>query len=215
MKSLVKTRSIILLWLCWILLMIGYQIYVQARFAPKRPDYALSWTPSETEASSQNGKPYLLEPFLNDHVSWGSEYYLSIAVGGYQDPRMRAMRPDFTWERPRDSQISLNSEEPTWISENYAFFPFYPMVTRVVAIPLSIFGLNSIATATLAGVLVSALGTLGAMLALYDLTSRLIGETDAWRAIFYLLIFPGAMFLAQVYTEGLFLGLSFGALALM
>src|SRR5512139_693012 len=166
MRSFAKHRSIIFLWFCWVLLLVGYQLYVQARFTPKRPDYALNWTPNETGSGSQNGKPYLLEPFLNDHVSWDSEYYLSIAVGGYQDPQMRAMRPDFTWNRPRDSQVKLNSEEPTWISENYAFFPFYPLITRVVAVPLRIFGLNPIATATLAGVLVSVLGTLGAMLAL-------------------------------------------------
>jgi Gpi18-like mannosyltransferase len=34
------------------------------------------------------------------------------------------------------------------------------------------------------------------------------------RAAFYLLIYPAGMFLAVIYTEGLFLGLSFGALAM-
>jgi Gpi18-like mannosyltransferase len=97
---------------------------------------------------------------------------------------------------------------------NYAFYPFYPYMMRIVAFPLRVFGLNPIATATLAGVLVSALGTLGAMLALYDLTRAHFGEAEGWRAIFYLLIFPAGMFLIEVYTEGLFLGLSFGALAL-
>ena len=52
------------------------------------------------------------------------------------------------------------------MSLNYAFFPFYPLVMRVLAVPLSVLNLTPIATATLAGVIVSLLGTLGAMLAL-------------------------------------------------
>src|SRR5690349_1547776 len=104
MKS--KLRPIILLWLIWGLVIIGYQIYVQARFAPRRPDFALFWTPNETRTDSQNNKPYLLDPFMNDHVSWDSEYYLSIAVGGYDDPQMRAIPLDYDWRRP---QVKLKS----------------------------------------------------------------------------------------------------------
>jgi Gpi18-like mannosyltransferase len=66
----------------------------------------------------------------------------------------------------------------------------------------------------LAGVLVSMLGTLGAMAALYSMAWQSEGEMGGVRAAFYLLIFPAGMFLAQVYTEGLFLGLSFGTIAL-
>src|SRR3990172_5134311 len=39
-------------------------------------------------------------------------------------------------------------------------------------------------------------------------------EEDSYRAVFYALIFPTAFFFAMVYTEGLFIGLAFGALAL-
>ena len=42
-----------------------------------------------------------------------------------------------------------------------------------------------------------------------------MGEAGGTRAAFYLLIFPSGFFLAQVYTEGMFLGLTFGALALL
>jgi hypothetical protein len=38
---------------------------------------------------SQDGKIYLNEPFLNEHVSWDSEYYLAIATGGYEDPAIQ------------------------------------------------------------------------------------------------------------------------------
>ncbi len=97
---------------------------------------------------------------------------------------------------------------------NYAFFPFYPRLMGLFALLLKVFGLNPIATATFSGVLVSMLGTLGAMVALYSIARETEGEQGGVRAAFYLLIFPAGIFLAQVYTEGLFLGLSFGALAL-
>jgi Gpi18-like mannosyltransferase len=212
MSFVAKRRTIILIWLAWALIMVGYQFYVRARFEPKRPDYALFWTPTETAFNSQNNKPYLLEPFLNQHVSWDSEYYLSIAVGGYDDPAMRAIPPNYDWERM--DLVGLKARNRNWITFNHAFFPFYPYVIRVMMVPLRIFGPNDIATATLAGVLVSMLGTLAAMLALADLAGDDGGDSDGIRAAFYLVIWPAGMFLAEVYTEGLFLGLSFGALAL-
>jgi hypothetical protein len=98
---------------------------------------------------------------------------------------------------------------------SYAFFPFYPFMMRLFALPLHLFGMNPIATATLAGVVVSALGTLMGMLALYDLTRDSLCEEGALRAAFYLVIFPTAFFLIQVYTEGLFIGLSFMCLAML
>jgi Gpi18-like mannosyltransferase len=53
------------------------------------------------------------------------------------------------------------------------------------------------------------------MVALYDLARDELGDEGGLRAAFYLLIFPAGFFLAMVYTEGLFIGLAFGALALM
>ncbi len=204
-------KAIVSLWLSWAILMLLYQAYVPARFDVHRPDRAVSWTEDETRKHSQDDKPYLMEPYLNTHVSWDSEYYLSIAVGGYHDPQMRAISPHFTWDHPR---VALQSKQPDWLSMNYAFFPFYPFLIRLVMVPLRVLGKNPIATASLAGVLVSLLGTLGAMFALFDLAQEQLQRDGGLRATFYLLIFPAGMFLAQVYTEGLFLGLSFGALAL-
>jgi hypothetical protein len=217
MKLSPSRRTVIVIWFVWALIMIGYQAYVRARFQPERPDYAVSfWTPNETESFSQDERPYLLESFLNDHVSWDSEYYLSIALGGYDDPQMRSIPPDFNW---RNWQMALKGDAPgEWVSMNHAFLPFYPFAMRVLYYPLQVFGLNPIATATLAGMIVSLLGTLLAMLALHDLAhddARAgAGDSGGVRAAFYLIIFPAGMFLAQVYTEGLFLGLSFAALAL-
>jgi hypothetical protein len=86
---------------------------------------------------------------------------------------------------------------------------------RFFAIPLSLLGMNEIATATLAGVIVSALGTLLGLLALFDLTRDSLGEDGALRATFYLLIFPTSFFFIQIYTEGLFVGLAFACLAML
>jgi Gpi18-like mannosyltransferase len=209
--GLYRRGTLLLIWLGWALIMLGYQAYVLGRFNLQIADRSLSWTESEVRPNYQAGRPYLLEPFLNDHVAWDSEYYLSIAVGGYQDPVMRAIPQDYTWSDP---QVMPQAAQPGWVSMNHAFFPFYPWMMHALAVPLAGFGLNKIATAALAGVLVSLLGTLGAMFALHDMARDSEGEAGGIRAAFYLLIFPAAMFLAQVYTEGLFLGLSFGALAL-
>ncbi len=53
------------------------------------------------------------------------------------------------------------------------------------------------------------------MLALFDLTRDSLGEDGALRAVFYLIVFPTGFFLIQVYTEGLFVGLAFGCLAML
>jgi len=110
---------------------------------------------------------------------------------------------------------STESGSGSSISSNYAFFPFYPLMIRILGYPLRVFGLTPIATATLAGVLISALGTLFGMLALFDLTRNSLGEEGALRAVFYLIVFPTSFFLIQIYTEGLFVGLAFGCLALL
>jgi hypothetical protein len=190
-------RVIVLIWAAWVVTLLGFQALVAARLQPARPDRALSWTVTETTATSQLDKPYLLDPFMNAQVAWDSEFYLSIATGGYDDPLVRAVGP-------HDAKISLN----------YAFMPFYPFVLHAVALPLRAMSLSPIAAATLAGVVVSVLGTLLGMLALFDLVRDQLEDAGGIRAAFYLIAFPAGFFLAQVYTEGLFVGLAFGCLAL-
>lgn len=199
MRRLASLRSVVLLWLAWWIILLSFQALVSARFQPRRPDYALEWTPSETTRTANDDRPYLLEPFLNRQVAWDSEYYLSIATVGYEDEDVPTNRPG------RDDGLPLN----------YAFMPFYPLMMRVMALPLRVFGLNPVATSALAGVIVSLLGTLGGMIALYDLVRDELGDDGGLRTAFYLIAFPSGFFLAQVYTEGLFVGLAFGSLALM
>jgi Gpi18-like mannosyltransferase len=195
MKS---TRTIVLIWLAWAIIVIGFQAWMDARITPQWPDRSLSSTTDVTGTDYQKGQKYLLEPFMNNQVAWDSEYYLAIAVGGYDDPATDLIGPP-------NNQVTLS----------YSFLPFYPFLIRLFAIPLSLLGLNPIATATLSGVIVSALGALGGMLALYDLTRDSLGEDGALRSAFYLIIFPTGFFLVQVYTEGVFVGLVFGCLALL
>jgi Mannosyltransferase (PIG-V) len=206
------TRIIVLIWLAWAMIVIVFQALATARLVPQFPDRALEWTTKFTGKGYQEGHVYLLEPFMNDQVAWDSEYYLSIAIGGYDDPRSPHLTPQGeVITSPQGIQPTENGS----VSSNYAFFPFYPLMIRILTYPLRVFGLNPIATATLAGVLISALGTLFGMLALFDLARDSLGEDGAFRAVFYMIVFPTGFFLIQVYTEGLFAGLAFGCLALL
>lgn len=190
-------REIALGALAWALITIAFQMVVQARYRPERPDEVLSWTATETMASSEEDQPKLLEPFMNFAVSWDSEFYLSIATAGYDDPEVRC--------------ISVDGRV---ISLNYAFMPFYPMAIRAFMQPFTLF-MSPLAAATLAGVIVSALGAIAAAVALYFLLRGNFGEEAARKASFLFLIFPGSFFMVQVYTEGLFMGLAFSCLALI
>ena len=213
-------RTIFAIWLGWVAVTFAYQAFVTARIDIGRPDYALQWTPTETLADSNEGKKFLLEPMLNEHVAWDSEYYLAIAVDGYESDDIGRLPSrlenvssgggfwPFTIPENAGSVVK-------GLSKNYAFFPLYPQFMRLVSVPLGVFGLNEVATAALAGVIVSTLGTLAAMLALYDLGKDELGGEGGIRAALYLVIFPSGFFLAQVYTEGLFLGLAFSSLALL
>jgi hypothetical protein len=204
--------TIILIWLGWAAIMMAYQAFAPARLPLLRPDHATGFSADETGADSLRGRPYLARTgALGSHVAWDSQYYLSIALHGYDDPSMPVISPA---SAPTDPKRGLRSEQPTWTSINYAFFPAYPMAMRALAAPLGLFGLAPITAASLAGVIISLAGALGAVLAIADLTAA-SEPNERVRAGFYLLIWPGAAFLAQVYTEGLFIGLSFGALAML
>jgi hypothetical protein len=212
-------RTIFGIWLGWAILIVGYHILLPARLTVLPPDRALPWTREETMPGSQAEKLYLNEPFLNRHVAWDSEFYLAIAVGGYEDPNVNRIRSGFDSTSSGGGYwpfvIPAESIQRPGISLSYAFFPFYPMMIRLFSMPLSWIGMSPIATASLAGVVVSLLGTLAAMIALYEFASAEMDETAGIRAAFYLIIFPSAFFLTEIYTEGLFIGLAFTSLLLL
>lgn len=201
MKKNTAVRSLLLTWVAWAIILIGFQQVVTARLVLQPPDYALGWTPSETTPSNVSKKPTLHGTFLNTQVAWDSEYYLSMALHGYNDPTVES--------------ITDNSHTGQRISLSYAFMPLYSLLIRALALPFKLFGMEALAAATLAGVIISLLGALAGMFGIYELTRDRWGEEGGLRAAFYLLIFPSGFFLAQVYTEGLFIGLTFGSLALL
>ncbi|HEY1750214.1 MAG TPA: mannosyltransferase family protein [Caulobacteraceae bacterium] len=215
-------RAVFLVWLGWAALMLAFQAWVPARFELARPDNVLDWTGSWTNADAGKRHPYLQSPILKGHAAWDSEFYISIALHGYEDPAMRAASPNST---PDAEVAGPKRDHPTWVSLNHAFFPGYPFAMALIAQPLAAMGVEPVGAATAAGVIVSLLAALGAMLAMADLARReddpagggaaVEDNGDGLRGAFYLAIWPAAAFLAQVYSESLFLALSFGALALM
>ena len=190
-----ESTKIILLWAFWLIILLSFQFFVTQRLELRRPDYATEWTQYETKKTSQSNKPYLIGDFMNRQLSWDSEFYLSIAMNGYDDPAVRTVYAD-------NQNISLN----------YAFFPMYPMMLRIVSFPLQVLNLDMLSTATLAGIVVSSLSTLAAMFALFELSKNWLDKEKSWNALFYFLIFPSSFFFAMIYTEALFVALTFWAL---
>lgn len=122
------------------------------------------------------------------HARWDSWRYVEIAQTGYADIQLAT------------------------------FFPGYPLIMRVTDEALlrwvwpNMPGDDRMA---LAGVLVSgAMSALAAGLAFQFFRERLGDDETALRGMFYLLIFPTALFMAQVYTESTYLVFSLGALLL-
>jgi Gpi18-like mannosyltransferase len=85
-----------------------------------------------------------------------------------------------------------------------AFFPLLPLLIRAVT-PLTGDSLT-------AGLLVTKLALLAAVIFLYRLVEMEWGRETAGRAAWYLLIFPTAFFGSTIYTESLFLLTAIGSL---
>lgn len=198
MKLLTGPRKeILLLWFSWAIALTLFQSVVVARFERKPVDRVLPWTAGETGKEDTNIKARLVVPVFAERVAWDSEFYLSIAQYGYDDPAVRMVH------QPGSGSWSLN----------YAFMPGYPYTVRIVAAPFVALGARPVTATVVAALVVSLAGALLAALSLFDILLPGEGSTDAMRASWFMLIFPSAFFLAQVYTEGLFLGLALTALA--
>lgn len=89
---------------------------------------------------------------------------------------------------------------------NLAFYPVYPLTMRLV----SLSGLSPLA----AGILVSNLAFLGALLLLHRMARARFGPEAAFRCVLLLSIFPFSFYFSAVYSEGLFLFLAVAALYL-
>ena len=82
---------------------------------------------------------------------------------------------------------------------NTPFFPLYPLLINLLG---NIFG------NLYAGLIISFISTFFACFYLYKLARTHLKKKASFRAAFYLLIFPTAIFLSAIYTESLFMALS-------
>src|SRR5690606_32635672 len=94
--------------------------------------------------------------------------------------------------------------------------PAYPVlmrgVARAITRPLMPWA-SALQQYAVAGLAISIVATLPAVWAMYALARDVLGsEADALRVTAYLLVFPTAFFMLQVYTEALYLALAIPAL---
>jgi hypothetical protein len=110
------------------------------------------------------------------------------------------------WERA-DAQWYLRIASQGYRDDDGsgAFFPLYPLLTRVVGVLTGGHWL-------LAAYLVSNLAVLVALVLLFRLTALEMSEAHARRVVVYACVFPTGFFLFAPYTESLFLALSVGCL---
>jgi uncharacterized membrane protein YuzA (DUF378 family) len=117
-------------------------------------------------------------------VHFDSGFYLTIAHDGY-------------W-----SASTLHTQS------NWGFFPLYPLVIRLIALP---FG-SAWSAYQIVGIIVSNIAALIAAFYLYKLTTKEFNNAAATRAVYYLGLFPMSFYLSAIYSESLFLALSIGCI---
>gem|GEM_PF-3125061 len=119
--------------------------------------------------------------------AFDANWYGDIASGGYNTS------PDFTQQH------------------NYAFLPLYPSLMRVAG---DLVGLGAIGGGyNLAGVVLSHIFFVAALMLLYQLTSQVWkNEVLAMRAVWLMCALPWSFIFSMTYTESLFLALTLGAM---
>ena len=122
-------------------------------------------------------------PWLQPWAQWDSLHYVTIAVDGYAPP------------------------SESW--SNVVFFPLYPLLMRLLAMP---FGPVTHESAALAGLVVSNVALFGALLYLALLVARDLSLDVSRRVVLYVLVFPTTLFLSAAYAEALFLLLGVASL---
>lgn len=95
--------------------------------------------------------------------------------------------------------LAIAREGYSLSKSNMAFFPLYPLLIKILSY---FFGFK------LAAYLINFFALTGALIGLFKLVKLDLDENAAWRSLFYLLLFPTAIFLSAFYTESLFLFLA-------
>jgi Mannosyltransferase (PIG-V) len=127
-----------------------------------------------------HGPSFATRPLLTSFTGSDSVYLLGIAADGYHaEPVYHAFR-------------------------DWAFFPLYPLATRLV----SIVTLGDVAVA---GLVVSNLAFVAALAVLYVLAIRHLDHDRALRSLAFVALAPGAVAFAMAYTDSLYLLLAAAA----
>lgn len=87
----------------------------------------------------------------------------------------------------------------------YAFFPLFPLAIKLVSWPATLLLGDKLSIYILAGLVITTLSLIGAVYFLLQISRQLFTVETGKRAVFLLLFFPSAIFLASVYTESFFL----------
>ena len=145
--------------------------------------------------------------FISRMVVWGGAYLAEVALPGNTGTEYWHAVPEnlfldimARWDSGFYINIARDGYNftPGQMS-SVAFFPLYPMLMNMAG-PLV--GNNLV----LAGIVVSHIAFFLALVFLYRLTELEFGDArTAERAIYYLAIFPTALFFSAVYTESVFL----------
>ena len=127
-----------------------------------------------------HGPTFATGPLLTSLTGSDSVYLLGIAAEGYHaEPVHQAFR-------------------------DWAFFPLYPLVTRV-------FSILTLGNVAVAGVLVANLAFVAALAVLYRLTIMHLDHDRAVRSLAFVALAPGAVAFAMAYSDSLFLLLAAGS----
>ena len=103
------------------------------------------------------------------------------------------------WDAANFTRIAQNGYQTIY---DTAFFPLFPLLIKCIAF---LFGNNGYIAI---GMILSNLALLGALFALYQIATDMLGEQIGRRTLLYLCIFPTAFFLFAAYNESLFLFLT-------
>ncbi len=114
----------------------------------------------------------------------------------YQESRNLLLAVWGRWDAVHYIDIATNGYHGT----DMAFFPLYPLLIAALG--------SLIGNHLVAGLIVSNVALFFALLYLYKLVEHEFDRGVARRAIFYISIFPTAVFFSAVYTESLFLMLT-------
>jgi hypothetical protein len=99
-----------------------------------------------------------------------------------------------------DAVHYLDIAQHGYYGTDMAFFPLYPLLIK--------FASTFVGSDLLAGMIVSNVAFFFGLLFCYKLVERLFDRAVAHRTVFYISIFPTAVFFSTVYTESLFFALT-------